>query len=197
LVIAGPDRVGITTRVGAFLKDRRANIRTSYGVVKEGRFCCRFLFDSTEEDLAAIVLAAPAALSGLNPTIEPLPGKKVGKQLAELSLLCLDHEGILHEIGHAMEQLNVGIEELSSARLRTPQTGLPIFCLNLTLCLPKHLPVQAIRSALREVLAPRRHWDIDIRLLSEERRDETSLLDNLFSHVVPRLDDEGDASSIH
>jgi glycine cleavage system transcriptional repressor len=150
----GQDRPGIVDRISSFILDHDCNIEDSRMAILGGEFALIVLVAGEPDRISRLQAEAGefGQQSGLTlfTKATTAPGARAAKGARRFSVhaVGLDHEGIVHEIAHALAKLGVNIEALASSTVPAPHTGAPQFVLDLQLETPPQLPEEQFREKL-------------------------------------------------
>ncbi|MFP8873869.1 MAG: hypothetical protein VCB42_04875, partial [Myxococcota bacterium] len=68
-----------------------------------------------------------------------------------LRIYAMDQPGIVHQITDVLHRSSVNVEELETRSQPSPQSGAPLFSLELRMTVPPQLPIRTLREELTEV----------------------------------------------
>ncbi len=136
----GADRAGIVNTLSQAALDRGCNIEKSRMAVLGGEFALILLVTGEETDVTALREAIPALEDQLGltlvakATMPKLPEKRWLPY--EVSVVAMDHPGIVHRITEYFSSHQINIEEMETETYAAPHTGTPMFALTMTVAIP-------------------------------------------------------------
>ena len=164
--LTGPDRVGIVEEVTQALLDHDGNVETSRMVRLGGEFAMLLLVSMPADEI-----------DNLNTGLEPLTaaGYKItltqtGEAGAQsqpiwlayhIELQGADHEGIVHEVARYLSQRGINIEEMETALVAAPMSGVPLFTMSAQVAVPPELVEQDWVAELEGV---GHHLNVDLKV---------------------------------
>ncbi len=166
-----PDRPGIVDAVSKLIFDHGCNLEDSRMAILGGEFATIVLLAGEAGPVAELQKDAAAfgEKNGLTVTIKPTraPGSRGSKRARRYAVRAvgLDHEGIVHQIAHALASLGVNIETLESTTTPAPHTGDPQFILDMQVEPPEQLSEDQLREKLTEACEA---VNVDVELLLVE-----------------------------
>lgn len=152
----GPDRPGIVNAISKIIFDHGCNLEDSRMAILGGEFAIVVLAAGDGDQIAKLRKDTPAFgdKTGLIITTKPTsaPGTRELKSARRYTVhaVGLDHEGIVHQITHALASLGVNIETLESTTAPAPHTGDPQFILDMQIQQPSQLTEEQLREKLTE-----------------------------------------------
>jgi len=153
----GPDRPGIVDAISKLILDHSCNLEDSRMAILGGEFAIVVLMAGDAGQIAKLQKDAAAFgdRNGLTVTTKTTSapgtrGSKIARRYA-VRAVGLDHEGIVHQIAHALASLGVNIEALESTTTPAPHTGDPQFILDMQIQSPAQLAEEQLREQLTEV----------------------------------------------
>lgn len=152
----GTDRPGIVDAISKLIFDHGCNLEDSRMAILGGEFAIVVLAAGEEGRIATLQDDARAfgEKAGLIVTTKPTvaPGSRELRSVQRYAIRAvgLDHEGIVHQIAHAMAMLGVNIETLESTTTPAPHTGDPQFILDMQIQRPSQLTDEQLREKLTE-----------------------------------------------
>jgi len=166
LTLTGTDRIGLVDEVTGMLLDLGANVEDSRMARLGGEFAMLMLVSLPSE-----------GLPGLDKTVESLraQGFKVTTTQTEgsyaeahpgwlpyrIEVHGADHEGIVHEIAHALSQRGISIESAETDSSRAPISGSPLFTMIAQVAVPPSLLEEDWEAALEDAA---HHLNVEIRV---------------------------------
>ncbi len=157
LTAVGPDRPGIVQDVSKFLLDCGCNLEDSRMSILGGEFALIVLVAGPAEAIARVrgEFVPFVARIGLVGAAKDTPGPDARKDKGfvpfQVRAVGLDHEGIVHQIAHALHQFGANIESLETQATSAPFTGAAMFTLNLRVAVPPQVSLAELRSRLQAV----------------------------------------------
>lgn len=157
LTAVGPDRPGIVNQVSKLLFDHGCNLEDSRMAILGGEFALIVLVSGSSDRIAKVRegFAAFAAKIGLVGTAKEAAGPQGRKDKGfvpfQVRAVGLDHEGIVHQIAHALHQMGANIESLETQATSAPFTGAPMFTLLMRVVVPPQMSLSELRSKLQTV----------------------------------------------
>lgn len=167
----GPDRPGIVDAISKLILDHGCNIEDSRMAILGGEFAIIVLVAGDGTRIAKLQSDAAAfgGKLGLTVTTKPTsaPGTRgaKGSRRYAVRAVALDHEGIVHQIAHALASLGVNIVALESTTTPAPHTGDPQFILDMQIEPPAQLAEDQLREKLTEACEA---VNVDVELLLVE-----------------------------
>lgn len=156
LTAIGVDRSGLVDEVSRFIYDRGGNIEDSRMVNLRGQFAMMVLVGGDEAVIGKLrrEQGTLAETSGLQVDVRPTPDRSpvgasgAGAMPLRFVATAVDRAGIVHEISHLLQSLNVNIESLETRLSPAPYTGSPVFEMEAVLAVPRATPVNHLRQRL-------------------------------------------------
>ena len=68
-----------------------------------------------------------------------------------LKAVGMDHAGIVHNIAHLLAEMDINVEAAETSTSHSPETGTPIFSMNMRLAVPANLHAGQIREQLAKL----------------------------------------------
>jgi glycine cleavage system transcriptional repressor len=166
LTLSGPDRVGLVDEVTERLLALGGNVEVSRMIRLGGAFAILLLVSLPANRLADLD-AAVAALGarGYHAATTPAEGEKAGGgggagwPAWRIEVTGADHEGIIHEIAHAVARFGINIESLETGVERAPISGAALFRMTALVAAPPEL---AGRDWAGELAAAGRRLNVEI-----------------------------------
>jgi glycine cleavage system transcriptional repressor len=142
--------------ISKFIFEHGCNLEDSRMAILGGEFAIVMLV-AGEDGQVAKLRSDAAAFGERNGLIvatklTSAPGAREAKtaQRYAIRAVGLDHEGIVHQIAHALASLGVNIETLESTTTPAPHTGDPQFILDMQVQRPAQLSDEQLRERLTE-----------------------------------------------
>jgi glycine cleavage system transcriptional repressor len=166
----GPDRPGLVEDVTRYLVERGGNLEEGRMAVLGGQFGVMLLVSAPTERLAELTRDKPTleARTGLtvtmHPTVSPAEHRAATVIPCRIVASALDQEGIVHAISKALHTTGINIVSLETTAYHAPVTGSPLFKLEVSVDVPRNVPVTQVRAAM-DVLATTYGLDVEVRSL--------------------------------
>jgi len=158
ITAVGPDRPGLIGRLTAPLYEAGANVADSRMVNLRGQFALILLaelppaaVDAVQRRLTA--LAEELGLS-LNFRGNEAPAARAPTTVGipyRLNLYALDQPGLVHRITDLLQRHAVNVEELTTRSQPRPESGAPLFSMELLITVPSATPIRTLRSELERL----------------------------------------------
>lgn len=155
ITAVGPDRPGLIGKLTAPLYEALANVADSRMVNLRGQFALILLAElppgSSERvqqhlrevaDALGLTLTFRGGRSG-----EPRP-KSEQTLPFRLRIFALDQPGLVHRITDLLQRHQVNVEELTTRSQPRPESGAPLFSMELLIAVPAAVAIRALRSEL-------------------------------------------------
>jgi glycine cleavage system transcriptional repressor len=172
ITAVGQDRPGIVERISGAIFQVGCNLEDSRMAILGGEFALVALVGgsvSRLEEVERVVrdLCAEIGLSAqFKPTrIGPARAEAEGRIPYKLTAVAMDQPGIVHKITHLLAEHGVNVATLETRLTYAPDSGTPIFALELLAQVPARLPVAQLRQALRE-LSDAENLDLELHAIS-------------------------------
>lgn len=153
----GQDRPGIVDEVSAFILAHQCNVEDSRMAVLGGDFALIMLVSGPQTDLQILrdhlpELQRKSALTVVSREARsPSAPKALPAVPYSLTAVGMDHTGIVHNIAHLLAGMNINVESAETSTSRSPETGPPIFSMNMKLTIPADLSPTQVRAKLQEL----------------------------------------------
>lgn len=159
ITAVGPDRPGLVKRITSRLLDASSNVADSRMINLRGQFALILLADIPDGSIEAVRsgLEETASELGLAIAFHAAPdtrGRDVTVTVGipyRLRIYAMDQPGIVHQITDVLHRSSVNVEELETRSQPSPQSGAPLFSLELRMTVPPQLPIRTLREELTEV----------------------------------------------
>lgn len=154
LSAVGHDKPGIVETISKFALQFGCNIEDSRMAVLGGEFALIVLISGEPDKIASLQDAEAEFGQHTKLTIvtkttsAPADRAAKGYRRYTVHAVGLDHEGIVHQITHALASIGVNIEALESTAASAPVTGAPQFILDLKIEAPPSLDEKQLREKL-------------------------------------------------
>jgi len=161
----GTDRPGLVDRLTQTLADYQANIADSRMVNLRGRFAIVMLAEVADDRVGDLRERLPAVAEsvGLNATISDADAGDAQRPGVpyRIRTYAMDQVGLVHRITHALSEMKINIEDLTTRLEHGPHTGTPLFSMEMVVTVPADLQLKAMRERL-EKLCAELNCDLDI-----------------------------------
>lgn len=159
ITAVGPDRPGLVGRLTAPLQEAGSNVGDSRMINLRGQFAVLLLAEVPGEREASLreALEGVAAELGLRLDIHVQDDATATSRSAtvgvpyRLRIFAMDQPGIVHRITDVLQRKSVNVEELETRSEPRPQSGAPLFSLELRMTVPGEVGIRDLRAALTEV----------------------------------------------
>lgn len=146
----GDDKPGIVNELSKTILSQGGNISESRMSVLGGEFAMMLLVTGTDECIDNILSKLEETGEKLNLTLiakETQPQEKTTKHIPyTVSVVSMDHPGIVHHISDFLISHNLNIEEIETNTYPAAHTGTPMFSLEMTVSLPVDSSVRKLRD---------------------------------------------------
>ncbi|MCA9583168.1 MAG: hypothetical protein KC416_15320 [Myxococcales bacterium] len=153
----GHDRPGIVHRITGIVAQHGGNLADSRMVNLRGRFAVLVLAEVPDGKGPAITeaLAALDREFGLRTTLFEAPPSSTGAVGVpyRLKTFAMDQPGIVHAVTDYLSKKGINVEELSTHAEPRPESGAPIFSMDMRITVPGTLKIQGLRAELEELCA--------------------------------------------
>jgi glycine cleavage system transcriptional repressor len=131
-----------------------------------GEFAMLLLVSMPVEQIAALNKAVESLIAQgykitLGQTVAADAAQQRGWLPYHIELQGADHEGIVHEVAHYLSQRGINIEEMETALVAAPMTGVPLFTMTAQVAVPPELVEQDWVAELEGV---GHHLNVDIQV---------------------------------
>lgn len=168
----GPDRPGLVRQLTAPLLAGNANVADSRMINLRGQFAVILLaevpdkgMDTVQAELLTVAeeLGLTLVFRGEPHREEPWP-TTVGVPY-KLETYAMDQPGIVHRITDLLQRHGVNVEELETRSQPRPQTGAPLFNMELSMTVPSTVSIKALRGEM-EALCDEMNCDMELHKAS-------------------------------
>lgn len=168
ITAVGPDRPGLIGKLTAPLYEAWANVADSRMVNLRGQFALILLAEvpsSTVERVQARLLSVAEEL-GLTLTFQGSEASEAKRPTVvgvpfQLRTYAMDQPGLVHRITDLLQRHGVNVEELTTRSQPRPETGAPLFSMDLLITIPRSVSIRAVRAEL-EQLCEELNCDFDL-----------------------------------
>jgi len=165
----GHDRPGIVDRLSGAVYEAGCNLEDSRMAILGGEFALLVLIAGASERLAGARDAVERICRDLELVTQwkstriagPVSGQP-GFMPYRVTAVALDQPGIVHKIAHVLVQKGVNVADLETRLSHAPDSGAPLFSLELLAQVPAGVSISPLREALRE-LSERENIDLELR----------------------------------
>ena len=153
----GQDRPGIVDEVSAFILAHKCNVEDSRMAVLGGDFALIMLVSGPEAEVEKLGshLRELEKKSALTIVCRPAKSPSAPRALPAVPYLLkavgMDHAGIVHNIAHLLAGMDINVEAAETTTSHSPETGTPIFSMNMKLAVPGNLHTGQIRGQLAKL----------------------------------------------
>jgi glycine cleavage system transcriptional repressor len=149
----GPDRAGVVRDLSQAITNAGGNIRESRMIALGAEFAVLMLvagnWHTVSKLQAQIELLQQQA--GLTITLRETQSRTTEASAPYLvDVVTLDHEGIVFGLSNFFAQRSLDIPEVSTRRYNAPHTGAPMFAVQMTVSVPRHIHVATLRDEFME-----------------------------------------------
>ena len=157
ITAVGPDRPGLIGKLTAPLYEVSANVADSRMVNLRGQFALILLAEVAAEHVAAVRARLDVLAEQLGLTLT-FRGSRVSAQHQtgagvpfRLGIYALDQPGLVHRITDLLQRHGVNVEELTTRSQPRPQTGAPLFSMDVLINVPPTLAIRTLRDELSQL----------------------------------------------
>jgi glycine cleavage system transcriptional repressor len=158
ITAVGPDRPGLIGKLTAPLYEAGANVADSRMVNLRGQFALILLAElpvaageGLRHKLASIAESLGLTLSFRGGSEEPAHAPTTVGLPYRLHLYALDQPGLVHRITDLLHRHGVNVEELVSRSQPRPETGAPLFSMELVVTVPASTAIRTLRGELERL----------------------------------------------
>ncbi|MDB4985512.1 MAG: Glycine cleavage system transcriptional antiactivator GcvR [Myxococcaceae bacterium] len=153
----GPDRPGLIGKLTAPLYEASANVADSRMVNLRGQFAILLLAEIPLANVEQVQrhLQTVAKQLGLTLTVResgPAAGKAptVGVPY-RVNTYAMDQPGLVYRITDLLQRHGINVEELTTRSQPRPETGTPLFSMELLVTVPAPVPIRSVRAELERL----------------------------------------------
>jgi glycine cleavage system transcriptional repressor len=172
LTLSGTDRVGIVDEITESLLELGGNIETSRMARLGGEFAVLMLVslpadkvDALEKTVANLIARGYKVTT--TPTKENNTQSHQGWLPYKILVEGADHEGIVHNIAHALAKKGISIETMDTGNTRAPNSGALLFTMKALILVPPGLAENLWRKELENT---GRDQHVDITVTADTER---------------------------
>lgn len=146
----GNDQPGIVNELSKAILEQGGNISESKMTILGGEFAMMLLATGSQECIDNIISKLEQTGEKLNLTLiakETQAQESNNKRLPyQVSVVSMDHPGIVHHISDFLSSRNLNIEEIETKTYPAAHTGTPMFALDMTISIPADSSVRSLRD---------------------------------------------------
>lgn len=146
----GNDKPGIVNELSKAILDHGGNINESRMMVLGGEFAMMLLVTGNQDSIENINSKLDQIAETLGLTLiakETHQQESKQKRLPyQVTVISMDHPGIVHEISDFLSSRNLNIEEIETTTYPAAHTGTPMFSLEMTISIPADSSVRVLRD---------------------------------------------------
>jgi glycine cleavage system transcriptional repressor len=164
----GPDRPGLVGRLTAPLYEASANVADSRMINLRGQFALILLAEVPPQAVERVSaeLTHVARELGLSLSFTDCRGEAARPQLAvgvpyRLRTFAMDQPGIVHRVTDLLQRHGINVEELETRSQPRPQSGAPLFSMDVRLTVPPDVSIKKLRTEL-EALCDSLNCDVEL-----------------------------------
>ncbi len=156
LTAIGRDRPGLVEEVSEFVFARGGSIEDSRMANMHGQFAIAMSIAGSAEAVDRITtdLDTLSAQTGIHAQLTTAVQVVAGanSRLAyRLTGRALDQAGLVHQVANVLRSLDVNIESMDTTLEAAPETGAPVFAMELVIAVPGDTQVETLRDELGRV----------------------------------------------
>lgn len=168
ITAVGPDRPGLIGKLTAPLYESGANVADSRMVNLRGQFALILLAEVASDQVEPMQRRLQAVAEALGLALSFRGGKSAEPRAPieqgvpfRLRVYALDQPGLVHRITDLLQRHQVNVEELTTRSQPRPQSGAPLFSMELLITVPAVVAIRTLRSEL-ERLCDELNCDLDL-----------------------------------
>ena len=146
----GNDKPGIVNELSKAVLDNGGNITESRMMVLSGEFAIMLLVTGNKDGIANLNSKLDEIGNSLGLTIIAKETKQQESDQKRLpyhvSVVSMDHPGIVHNISDFLSSHNLNIEEIETKTYPAAHTGTPMFSLDMIISIPADSSVRSLRD---------------------------------------------------
>jgi glycine cleavage system transcriptional repressor len=151
----GPDRPGLIGKLTAPLYEAGANVADSRMVNLRGQFALILLAEVPETQADALAASLRGVAEGLGLTLT-FTGKAESRATTvgvpfRVRTFAMDQPGLVHRITDLLQRHGVNVEELTTRSSPRPETGAPLFSMELSITVPPGVSIRSVRGELERL----------------------------------------------
>lgn len=167
ITAVGPDRPGLIGKLTAPLYEAAANVADSRMVNLRGQFAIILLAEVPPSGVERVRtrIAQVGEELGLTVGFTGNEARAKGAHTVgvpfRLRTFAMDQPGLVHRITDLLQRHGVNVEELATRSQPRPETGAPLFSMELQITVPPSLPIRTLRHDL-ETLCDELNCDLEL-----------------------------------
>jgi glycine cleavage system transcriptional repressor len=170
ITAVGPDRPGLVGKLTGPLYEAAVNVADSRMVNLRGQFAVILLAEVPTKSVEAVQESMLMLAEELGLTIT-FRGHEVNESQRRPTTLgvpyrlrtyAMDQPGLIHRITDLLQRFGINVEELSTRSTPRPETGAPLFSMDMLMTVPASVHVKKVRSEL-EALCDDLNCDVEIQ----------------------------------
>ena len=169
LTALGPDRPGIVDTISKYIFKHSGNIEDSRMVVLGSEFAMIMLITGSRDTIAAIRqnTAEIENEAGISIVVKETRIRPKQKDIVpyKITVTCLDHPGIVHQISSLIASKNINIEAMETESYEAPITGSQLFRFKAIVSIPASKSISGLKKDL-ERLAEANNFDMQVDTLT-------------------------------
>lgn len=146
----GNDQPGIVNELSKAILEQGGNISESKMTILGGEFAMMLLATGSQECIDNIISKLEQTGENLNLTLiakETQSQESNNKRLPyQVSVVSMDHPGIVHKISDFFSSHNLNIEEIETQTYPAAHTGTQMFSLDMIISIPADKSIRALRD---------------------------------------------------
>jgi glycine cleavage system transcriptional repressor len=146
----GNDKPGIVNELSKTILDQGGNISESRMTVLGGEFAMMLLVTGSDDCINNIISKLEQTGENLNLTLiakETQPQESKQKRVPyQITVVSMDHPGIVHNISDFLSSRNLNIEEIETKTYPAAHTGTAMFSLDMIISVPADSSVKQLRD---------------------------------------------------
>ena len=158
----GEDRPGIVDTISKYVFENGGNIEDTRMTVLGSEFAMIMLISGAENSMEDIQRTVPQIekAAGVSIIIKKtkIQSKSPNTVPYKITVACLDHPGVVHQISSLLASRQINIESMETAAYGAPLSGSQLFRFEAIVSLPSSMPVSSVRKEL-EKLADENNFD--------------------------------------
>ena len=165
LTAQGTDNPGIVDKISQYILSRDGNIKDSRMAVLAGEIAIIILITGTPEAIDNIKkdIKELEDSTNLSTILKDSPSLKKNKNNIpyKITLVCLDHPGIVRGVSSMLARKNINIESMETSAYEAPITGSQLFKFEAVVSIPASVSPVEIRKEIENI---REHENLDIKI---------------------------------
>lgn len=146
----GTDKPGIVKNLSKNILEDGGNITESHMMVLGGEFAMMLLITGDDTVLNKIKASLDTTGDSLGLTLiakeTQLKAEAQQRLPYQVSVVSMDHPGIVHDISDFLSTRDLNIEEIETTTYPAAHTGTPMFSLDMTISIPASSSIHALRD---------------------------------------------------